>query len=118
MRLSKSIAWRLRMTACIQNASELFLFRPSHTLGSFALFLILFSLAPSNTVGQQSSDLQKYPEASTGNWKQLGCGAIGVEILFPAAPTLSEQTIDNPTWKLVVHKCALKTFAEYEVMYA
>src|SRR4029453_11149224 len=109
------------MRTYIKNWRELFLFRSrshGHTVASFTLFLILFSLAASNTVGQQSSDLQKYPEASTGNWKHLGCGARWVEILFPAAPTLSEQTIDNPTWKLVVHKCALKTFAEYEVMYA
>ncbi|HEY8225701.1 MAG TPA: TonB family protein [Pyrinomonadaceae bacterium] len=88
------------------------------TVVSLIFCLGLFSLAGSNSVAQQVNDLKNSAEANNVNWKMFESEEGRFEILFPGFPKASQETVDSPVWKFVVHKFELKTFAEYRVMYA
>lgn len=66
----------------------------------------------------QVVDVQGSQEVQPANWKRFVSPEGRFSILFPGVPTVSEQTVDHPLWKFILHKHQLRTFAEYGVMYA
>lgn len=85
----------------------------------FWLLLITCVLVAGQTaLAQTSRDIRQSVEANPANWKVFESTEGKFVIAFPGLPTVSEQTIENPVWKLVIHKYELKALAEYQVMYA
>jgi TonB family protein len=81
------------------------------------LIAAFFLIGISNATAQ-AIDVQRSQEVQSANWKRFVSVDGRFSILFPGEPIVSEQTVDHPLWKFVLHKHQLRTFAEYGVMYA
>lgn len=57
-------------------------------------------------------------ENNPGSWREFEDAEGGFSVLLPATPTRRVKTIKIPNGELRLHTYALKTFAEYTVIYA